>query len=257
MQKSSENQNIIVQLCQVYKSFGEKHVLKGLNLDIRKGESFVILGPSGCGKSVTIKLITGLLPADAGKICYNGQDISILNYSQLAEIRKKIGMLFQNAALFDSLTVGENVAFGLRKHHELTETEINTRVCEALSMVGLEGTEDKMPSELSGGMRKRAGLARAIVLKPDVIFYDEPTTGLDPIMASEIDHLIIKLQKELNCTSIIITHDLNSAFRIADRIGLHWDGKIWETATPEKFVESQSPMVQQFLHGKSEGPIRV
>lgn len=256
MPESFKEKNIIIQLCQVYKSFGDKHVLKGLNLDVCEGENFVIIGPSGCGKSVTIKLISGLLTADAGKICYYNQDISQLNHRQLAKIRRKIGMLFQNAALFDSLSVGENVAFGLRRQ-KISEEEIQERVKEALASVGLEGTADKMPSELSGGMRKRAGLARAIVLKPAVIFYDEPTTGLDPIMSSEIDHLILKMQKELNCTSIIITHDLNSAFRVANRIGLHWDGKIWETNTPDNFVVSESPLVKQFLHGKKEGPIQV
>jgi phospholipid/cholesterol/gamma-HCH transport system ATP-binding protein len=249
--------DILITLDNVYKSFEDKHVLKGLNLSVKKGETFVILGPSGCGKSVTIKLITGLLKPDAGHIYFDNHEISEYSEHQMAKLRKSFGMLFQNAALFDSLTVGENVAFGLKQNSNKTKSEIKDRVSFCLESVGLPGTENKMPSELSGGMRKRVGLARAIALEPEVIFYDEPTTGLDPIMATEIDRLVIKMQEQLNATSIVITHDLKSAFRIADRVGLHYHGQIWEVGTPDVFKQSNNPMVQQFIQGKHEGPIRT
>lgn len=244
----------IIELKNVYKSFGNKHVLQGLDLTIYEGETFVILGPSGCGKSVSLKVITGLLRPDAGLITVKGQCINTMNQAELNQARMDFGMLFQNAALFDSLTVGENIAFSLKEHGSFSPDEIKSIINEKLSMVGLPGIADKMPSELSGGMRKRIGLARAIALKPKIIFYDEPTTGLDPIMSTEIDLLVLKLQRELKVTSVVITHDMKSAFRIADRVGLHYQGKIWEVSTPEEFKLSQNPFVQQFIKGEPDNP---
>ncbi len=245
----------IIELIDIYKSFGDKHVLQGISFKIFKGETFVVLGPSGCGKSVTLKIMTGLLIPDAGQILVQHENITECSEARLNEIRRNMGMLFQNAALFDSLTVGENVAFTLRQDMQFSEADIQERVRSNLSRVGLPDTENKMPSELSGGMRKRVGLARAIALRPKMIFYDEPTTGLDPIVATEIDQLVVKLQKELQVTSVVITHDLKSAFRVADRVALHYDGKLWEISTPEEFQESPNPMVQQFIKGEAEGPM--
>jgi phospholipid/cholesterol/gamma-HCH transport system ATP-binding protein len=245
----------IIELIDIYKSFGDKHVLQGINFKIFEGETFVVLGPSGCGKSVTLKIMTGLLTPDAGQCMVQHENITECSEAKLNEIRKNMGMLFQNAALFDSLTVGENVAFSLRQDATFSEAEVQDRIRSNLARVGLPGTEDKMPSELSGGMRKRVGLARAIVRHPRIIFYDEPTTGLDPIVATEIDQLVVKLQKDLQVTSVVITHDLKSAFRVADRVALHYDGKLWEIATPEEFQESVNPMVQQFIKGEVHGPM--
>jgi len=242
----------IISLTNVYKSFEDKHVLQGLDLTIYDGETFVILGPSGCGKSVSLKIITGLLKPDAGNIFVRDRCINSMNERELNSIRMDFGMLFQNAALFDSLTVGENVSFGLKEHGNYSKNEIQKIVDEKLSMVGLPGISSKMPSELSGGMRKRVGLARAIALKPKIIFYDEPTTGLDPIMSTEIDMLVLKLQKELKVTSVVITHDMKSAFRIADRVGLHYEGKIWEVSTPAEFQLSENPFVQKFIRGEPQ-----
>ena len=239
----------VIRMNNVYKSFGDKHVLQGLDLTIYDGETFVILGPSGCGKSVSLKIVTGLLKPDAGNVYVRDQCITSMNERQLNSIRMEFGMLFQNAALFDSLTVGENVSFGLKEHGNYSQNQINKIIEEKLDMVGLPGIASKMPSELSGGMRKRVGLARAIALKPKIIFYDEPTTGLDPIMSTEIDMLVLKLQKELKVTSVVITHDMKSAFRIADRVGLHYTGKLWEVSTPEEFQLSKNPFVQKFIKG--------
>lgn len=242
----------IIELKNVYKSFGDKHVLQGLNLEIYAGETFVVLGPSGCGKSVTLKIITGLLAPDAGQVFVNGRLLNQMNQKEINEIRKDYGMLFQNAALFDSLTVGENVGFGLKQHTHKSQEEIEEISEKMLEMVGLPNISDKMPSELSGGMRKRVGLARAIALSPKIIFYDEPTTGLDPIMSTEIDHLVLKLQKELKVTSVVITHDMRSAFRIANRVGMHFEGKLWEVGNKEDFLNSKNPFVQRFIKGVPE-----
>lgn len=239
----------IIELKNVYKSFGDKHVLQGLNLDIFPGETFVILGPSGCGKSVTLKIVTGLLSPDAGQVFVNGKQLTQMDQREINELSKDYGMLFQNSALFDSLTVGENVGFGLKQHTDKSEEEIREISEKMLEMVGLPNISSKLPSELSGGMRKRVGLARAIALKPKIIFYDEPTTGLDPIMSTEIDHLVLKLQKELKVTSVVITHDMRSAFRIADRVGMHFEGKLWEVGTKEDFLNSKNPFVQRFIKG--------
>ncbi|MCO4783534.1 MAG: ABC transporter ATP-binding protein [Candidatus Cloacimonetes bacterium] len=246
----------IIKLHNIYKSFGDKHILQGLNLEIHQGETFVILGPSGCGKSVSLKIITGLLAPDCGKVEVFGKDVSRFNEHQWSDIRKDFGFLFQNAALFDSLNVEENIAFTLKQSKQYSKEEMAHIVDKNLQLIGLPGIQKKMPSELSGGMKKRVGLARAIALNPKVIFYDEPTTGLDPIRASGIDQLINKLKDTLNITSVVITHDLKSAFTIADRVGLHFDGKISNISTPNEFKSSKNPMVQQFLTGSTSGPIQ-
>ncbi|MBI3039736.1 ABC transporter ATP-binding protein, partial [bacterium] len=208
------------------KSFGPKQVLTGINLKIYDGETLVVLGPSGCGKSVLLKHIIGLLKPDDGQVLVDGDDITKFDEKRIDSLRMRMGMLFQSAALFDSLTVEENIGFGLRKHTNLSTLAIHHIVSEKLEMVGLPGINTMMPSELSGGMRKRVGLARAIAMEPEIILYDEPTTGLDPIMTSAIDELHLSLKKRLGVTSIVVTHDLDSAYRISDRIALHYGGQI-------------------------------
>jgi len=239
----------------VSKSFGPKTVLDGTDLLINKGETIVIIGRSGEGKSVLLKNIVRLLEPDAGRIWVEGTEISALEDGPLMDLRKNFGFLFQGAALFDSMTVCENVGLMLQEHSGWKESRIRERACECLAMVGLEGAEDKAPSELSGGMKKRAGLARAIVMEPDYILYDEPTTGLDPITSDAINDLIIKLQKELGVTSIVVTHDMPSAFKIADRIAMLSRGRIVFTGTVEEVRSTDHPMVRQFIEGSSKGPL--
>lgn len=245
---------IISNLC---KSFGTKTVLNGVNLKIYDGESLVILGPSGCGKSVLLKHIIGLLKPDEGQIIIDGEEITSFDAAKLDALRMRMGMLFQSAALFDSLTVEENIAFGLRKHTNLSSIAIHHIVSEKLEWVGLPGVNNLMPSELSGGMRKRVGLARAIAMEPEMILYDEPTTGLDPIMTSAIDELHLSLKNRLGVTSIVVTHDMGSAFRVADRIALHYGGQIVAIGTKDEIKNSQDPMVQQFIHGRAQGPMNL
>jgi len=247
----------MIIVSDLYKRFGPKEVLKGINLKIYDGETLVILGPSGCGKSVLLKHIIGLLDPDAGQILFDGEDITRFNRKKLDQMRMHMGMLFQSAALFDSLTVEENVAFALRKHTDLSSLAIHHIVSEKLEWVGLPGSNHLMPSELSGGMRKRVGLARAIAMEPQIILYDEPTTGLDPIMTSAIDELHLSLKKRLGVTSIVVTHDLNSAYRICDRLALHYGGQIVAIGTKEEFVNSSNPLVQQFIRGEAKGPMTL
>ena len=237
------------------KSFGDVKVLRGASLSISSGESMVVIGGSGTGKSVLIKHIIGLLRPDEGKVIVKGTVISELNRSGLNELRRAMGMLFQQAALFDSMRVGDNIAFELRQHTSMGVEEVNDRVQEMLTMVGLSGLQDKWPADLSGGMKKRAGLARALALGPEIILYDEPTTGLDPILADQINDLIRDLQKRLDVTSITITHDMISAYKIADRIAMLHKGRIEEVGTPGEIQDSNNPIVQQFIHGRAEGPI--
>jgi len=239
----------------LHKSFGDLHVLQGLDLDIARGESLVVIGSSGTGKSVLIKHIIGLLQPDAGDVHIEGNSICGLGRHRLSQMRRRMGMLFQYAALFDSMSVGDNVAFALRQHGKMSRPEIRDRVAQVLRWVGLEGIEDKQPSELSGGMKKRVGLARAIALGPEIILYDEPTTGLDPILADQINELILDLAERLHVTSVTITHDMVSAYKIADRIGMLYQGRIEQLGTPEDIQRSDSPVVQQFIHGRAEGPI--
>jgi phospholipid/cholesterol/gamma-HCH transport system ATP-binding protein len=245
----------MIEIKDVFKSFRDNQVLQGVDLTIKKGETMVIIGRSGCGKSVLLKLIMGLLKPDSGRILVNGDDVTSLNDKELSQLRQKFGMLFQASALFDSMTVDENVGLGLIEHTSLPEEEINRKVMEKLKMVGLSGVGEKKPAELSGGMNKRVGLARAIAMDPDFVLYDEPTTGLDPIMADVINDLIIRLRNTLSITSIAVTHDMVSAYKIADRIAMLYDGKIIFVGTSEEVKNTSDPTVRQFVEGMAQGPI--
>jgi phospholipid/cholesterol/gamma-HCH transport system ATP-binding protein len=247
----------MIKLIDVCKSFGTQRVLDELNLKIEAGRTTVIIGRSGGGKSVLLKHIIGLLKPDSGRILVDGDDIAGMSDRDLNEIRKRFGMLFQEAALFDSMTVGENVAFPLREHTRLKEEEIHEIVADRLGAVGLSGIEGKMPSELSGGMRKRVGLARAIALRPEIVLFDEPTTGLDPVMAEAVNQLIVETQKKFNLTCVVISHDVESIFRIAHRIAMLYEGRIIEEGTPEEIRVSRNPVLKQFLAGRIEGPIQI
>lgn len=247
----------IISVKNVSKTFQNKKVLDGLSIDVKKGEILVIMGPSGCGKSVLLKHIIGLLNPDAGNIYYGGHDITKFDEYQLNRMRMTFGMLFQGAALFDSLTVGENVSFALREHTRLSKKEIDKIVDEKLTLVGMPGIANLKPSQLSGGMKKRVGLARAIAMNPEVILYDEPTTGLDPVMTTIIDKLTIDMNKKLGCTTILVTHDMKSAFRIADRMAMHFNGHIIYTGTKDEIKNSDDPIVRQFIDGTEEGPITL
>ncbi len=246
----------MIQIVDLYKSFGEKKVLKGLNLDIQKGETVVVIGQSGSGKSVLIKHMIGIVKPDKGEIFIDGTEICCLSEDEFYKLRRRFGMLFQGAALFDSLTVGENVAFGLERYGDYSEDEKQKIVKESLALVGLKDIEELMPYELSGGMKKRVGLARAIAYRPEIILYDEPSTGIDPIRADAINDLIIRMNEEMGVTSVVITHDMVSAYKIADRIAMLYEGRIIEEGTPEEIKGSKNAIVQQFIHGQAEGPIK-
>jgi phospholipid/cholesterol/gamma-HCH transport system ATP-binding protein len=239
----------------VSKSFGPKVVLDGADLLVHKGETLVIIGRSGEGKSVLLKHIVRLLDPDAGSIWVEGSDVQMLDDGPLMDLRKKFGFLFQGAALFDSMTICQNIGLALQEHTDWPAAKIRARACECLAQVGLVGAEDKLPSELSGGMKKRAGLARAIVMEPQYILYDEPTTGLDPITSDAINDLIIQLQKDLGVTSIAVTHDMPSAYKIADRIAMLSKGRIVFTGTVDEVRTTTHPMVRQFIEGRSQGPL--
>lgn len=245
-----------IRIRDLKKSFGDKVVLDGTNLDVWPGESVVVIGQSGVGKSVLIKCIIGILTPDSGTIEIDGEVITAAGFRNMDVVRRKFGMLFQYAALFDSLKVWENVGFALARHTKLKTSQIREIAEEKLRMVGLPGTLDLMPSELSGGMRKRVGLARAIAMEPAIMLYDEPTTGLDPIRGDSINDLIIQLREELGVASVTITHDMISAYKIADRITMLYKGKLIATGTPDEIRGSDNPYVQQFIHGRAEGPIR-
>lgn len=247
----------MIEIIDLHKSFGNHHVLKGVNLKIEKGESMVVIGGSGSGKSVLLKHIIGILKPDKGNILIDGIDITKLNERELYEIRKKFGMLFQMAALFDSLTVWENVGFALTRQKKMKDEEVKKIASEKLRLVGLVNVEDLMPSELSGGMKKRVGLARAIAHEPEILLYDEPTTGLDPIMADAINDLIIEMKNKLSVTSVAITHDMHSAYKIADRIAMLYDGKIIGTGTPDEIKNTEDPVIKQFITGSAYGPIKI
>lgn len=250
----SDNERFI-HLRDVHKAFGALKVLQGVDLDIAGGESLVIIGSSGSGKSVLIKHMIGLLAPDRGTVEVDGMSVPDLDRDDLARLRTRMGMLFQYAALFDSMSVADNVGFPLRQHTDWNEGRVAERIEEVLGWVGLEGVGDKAPAELSGGMKKRVGLARAIALGPEIIFYDEPTTGLDPILADQINDLILDLADRLNVTSVTITHDMVSAYKVADRIAMLYNGRIEQVGTPEQIRESDNGVVQQFINGRAEGPI--
>jgi len=245
----------MIEIVGLTKKFGDNVVLDELNLSIEKGETKVIIGRSGCGKSVLLKHIVGILKPDKGTIYIDGQDIYKLNEKEFNKLRLKIGMVFQGGALFDSLSVWENVGFILKEYSSLSDKEIRERVKESLALVNLYGIEDKMPSELSGGMKKRVALARALCIRPQIILYDEPTTGVDPITADIINELIDELHDRLNVTSIVVTHDMKSAYKVADKIAMLYQGKIIAEGTPDEIRYTHDPIVHQFITGAAKGPI--
>jgi len=245
----------VIELIDVHKAFGNNPVLRGVNVQVRKGQSMVIIGGSGSGKSVLLKHIIGLLKPDSGKIIVDDMDITKLHEKSLYEVRRKFGMLFQSAALFDSMTVWENVGFVLLRENRMKREAAKEIAIEKLKMVGLSGAEEMMPSELSGGMKKRVGLARAIAHDPRILLYDEPTTGLDPIMADTINDLILEMHGKLSVTSVAITHDMRSAYKIADRIAMLYMGQIIGTGSPSEIKNTENAVIRQFITGSSTGPI--
>jgi phospholipid/cholesterol/gamma-HCH transport system ATP-binding protein len=244
-----------IRIHDLHKSFGPKVVLDGVNVDVAPAESLVVIGGSGTGKSVLLKHIIGLLRPDSGTVVVDGIEVETLGNRQITELRRKFGMAFQEGALFDSMTVWQNVAFPLQRLTRMSRGEINDRVEECLEMVRLEGVGDKLPAQLSGGMRRRVGFARAVAHQPEILLFDEPTTGLDPITTALIDEVILDLSNRLKTTTITITHDMESAFRIGDRIAMLNRGKIIAEAPPEEFKRLDDPRVQQFIHGRAEGPL--
>jgi phospholipid/cholesterol/gamma-HCH transport system ATP-binding protein len=254
---NQENHEPIISIRGLTKTFDRVRVLDELDLEIYRGETHVVIGRSGCGKSVLLKHITGLLSPDAGQILFQNEDITDFTRKKLFQMRMHFGMLFQSSALFDSMSVGENVALPLRKHTDMEEEEIRVKVCEKLQLVGLTDVYDKYPAEMSGGMKKRIGLARAVVMNPSVVLYDEPTTGLDPIMADVINELIMGLKKELEITSIVVTHDIKSAYKVGDHIAMLHGGRIIFSGTPQEVRTTDRPIVRQFIEGRAEGPIRA
>ena len=246
----------MIEFIDVYKSFNDHEVLKGLTFKVNRGESFAIIGRSGCGKSVTLKLMTGLLKPDKGKVIIDGIDITKATPGKLAQVRKKFGFLFQSGALLNSLNVGDNIALPLREHRELPEPKIMGRVSETLKRLGLKHLEHIMPGELSGGMKKRVSLARAIIREPEIILYDEPTTGLDPIMCNVINKLIVEMRQKLKITSIVVTHDMNTVFMAADRVVLLYQGKIISAGTAAEFKKMGDAYVKQFVLGEAAGPFQ-
>ena len=257
MTDETQNSKEAIIADDVHKSFGENLVLDGINLAVHEAETMVVIGRSGCGKSVFLKHIIGLMKPDSGTIVVEGRDITEMKRRELNDIRRKFGMVFQGAALFDSLTVGENVGFFLYEYSDLSLEEIADVIEQKLRLVGLENISAMNPAELSGGMKKRVSLARALAHDPQIVLYDEPTTGLDPIMADVINDLIIKMDEQLDVTSIAVTHDMASAYKIADRIAMMYGGKIIALGSPDEIKESPDEYVQQFINGSAQGPIDV
>lgn len=251
-----EEKEVVIEVKDLVKTFDGRRVLDGVTLKIYKGQTMVIMGGSGCGKSTLLRHIIGSYLPDSGSIFIKGKDITTLNESEFDKIKKGFGMVFQNAALFDSMTVEENIALSLREHTKLANDIIKIMVRMKLELVGLRGFEKLMPSQLSGGMRKRVGLARAIAMDPEIVFYDEPTAGLDPIVAGVVDKLILDLSKKIQITSVVVTHDMKSVFLIADRIAMLYDGKVIAEGTSEEIKGSKDPRVIQFISGNPEGPIK-
>jgi len=242
----------MIEVRNLQKSFGTQKILDGVTLKIETGESVVIVGRSGGGKSVLLKHMIGLLQPDSGEVLIDGENIEPMNERQLLRVRSKFGMLFQGAALFDSMTVAENIAFPFRRNKKMTQAEIDCRVEEALEVVDLPGIQSKKPSELSGGMRKRVGLARAIVYRPQIVLYDEPTTGLDPIVSDTIDQLILRVRDRLKVTSVVVTHDMRSARRVGQRILMLYNKKIYVAGSPDEIFNSKDPVVRRFIDGVSD-----
>ncbi|CAN5745159.1 ABC transporter ATP-binding protein [soil metagenome] len=242
----------MIELVDVHKAFGPKQVLRGFSLRVEDGNTVSLVGFSGAGKSVTLKHIAGLLVPDSGSVQVDGKEVSKLRRDELYEHRRQIGYVFQFAALFDSMTIAENVAMGLTKHGGYSNDQIRDRVAESLDLVELEGFQDRLPAELSGGQRKRAGLARAIAFRPKYLLYDEPTSGLDPVTTTVIDRLILKMKQELGVTSLVITHDMGSAYRVSDRIAMLYEGEVLEEGTPDQIRETKHPIVKGFVEGKPE-----
>lgn len=230
--------------------FGERKILNAIDLDVHSGETLAVIGPSGTGKSTIMKVLTGLLKPTSGSVVINGQEVADYTEEQWDELRKHMGVVFQYSALFDFLNVGENVAFGLRRHYRVTEEEVNQRVSELLNLVGMPGTERMLPAELSGGMKKRVGLARALAMMPNIVYYDEPTSGLDPVMTTAISKLIRKTQQQLGVTSILVTHDMESVFMAADRVAMLYKGNIVALEPVEAIRTSTNPVVQAFIRGQ-------
>jgi len=247
----------MIQIKDIYKSFAQKKILDGLNLDIEPGQITTIIGGSGSGKSVLFKHIIGLLRPDSGSILIDDEDITQMGEKDMYRIVDKFGMVFQSGALFDSLTVGENVAFGVKKDKKITAAAVSESIALSLDQVGLPDIADLMPSELSGGMKKRVAIARAIAKKPQIIMFDEPTTGLDPIMADIINDLIIKVSGNKEMTSIVITHDMVSAYKISDKIAVLYNGRIIESGIPDEIRNTGNAMVRQFIEGQAEGPMKL
>ncbi|PIQ97909.1 MAG: ABC transporter ATP-binding protein [Nitrospinae bacterium CG11_big_fil_rev_8_21_14_0_20_56_8] len=247
----------MIAIRNLKKSFQRQEVLKGLNFEVPEGKITGIVGRSGCGKTVLLKHIIGLMKPDSGECLIAGEDITRVNGNRLNEIRKKFGMLFQTAALLDSMNVFENVAFPLREKTRLPDAEIRERTLTELKNVGIVGMEEKYPSQLSGGMRKRVGLARALIMNPEIVLFDEPTTGLDPIMKKAIHQLIFETQRRVGCTAVVVSHDIPEVFEILDYIIMLHDGNVVEKGEPEQLQKSDNPIVQQFIKGELEGPIRI
>jgi phospholipid/cholesterol/gamma-HCH transport system ATP-binding protein len=243
---------VSIQLRDVHKSFGPKHILRGLSLDVEEGETVSLVGFSGAGKSVTLKHIAGLLMPDQGTVTVDGQEVPRLRRDDLYKLRLQMGYVFQFAALFDSMTVAENVAMGLVKKGGMNAAQIRDRVAESLALVDLNGFEKRLPAELSGGQRKRAGLARAIAYRPKYLLYDEPTSGLDPVTTTVIDRLIMRMNAELGVTSLVITHDMKSAYAISDKIAMLYEGRVVEVGTPDQIRTTQNPVVKAFVEGQPE-----
>lgn len=249
------NQESIIQIKDLVKSFGTRRILDGVNLTINKGETMVIMGGSGCGKSTLLRHMIGALRPDSGKVYMKGVDITGLEPDRLDELKRGFGMLFQSGALLDYMTVEENIALPLKEHTSLDADIIKIMVKMKLELVGLRGFQNLKPSQLSGGMKKRVGLARAIAMDPEIVFYDEPTAGLDPIMSAVIDKLILDLSKKLLITSVVVTHDMQSVFRIADRIAMLHKGRVVEVGTPDAIRATRNELVKQFIEGQPEGPV--